>query len=167
MAVTHDNSVELDNVITDEPREMNPVSSWGGKLQIAFFTHDQSGTGDAGSDVGIVKLPAGRVRVILPLSQAYVNWTTGSALVDLGWDAYTGLDGVTVVADADGLANDIDVESAGLFNFGAFGTMPAAIKATGGTKVFTSKDGVTLRATSPTAMVSGDDLVGYIIYVCD
>jgi hypothetical protein len=167
MAVTHDNSVELDNVITDEPREMNPVSSWGGKVQFAFFTHDQSGTGDAGSDVGLVKLPAGRVRVILPLSKAYVNWTTGSALLDLGWDAYTGLDGVAVVADPDGLADDIDVESAGFFDLGAYATLPAAMKATCGTKVFTSKDGVTLRATSPTAMVSGDDLVGYIAYVCD
>lgn len=167
MAITHDNSVELDNVITDLPHEMNPVSAWGGKLQFAAFTHDQSGTGDAGSDVGLVKLPAGRVRVILPLSQAYVNWTTGSATLDLGWDAYDGLDGVEVVADPDGLADGIDVESAGYFNFGAFATQPAAMKALGGMKVFTSKEGVTLRATSPTAMVSGDDLVGYVVYVCD
>lgn len=167
MAITHDNSVELDNIVTDLPREMNPVSSWGGKVQLAFFTHDQSGTGDAGSDVGLVKLPAGRIRVLLPLSSAYINWTTGSATLDLGWDAYTGLDGVAVVADPDGLIDGLDVDAVSQFNLGTYAGLPAAIKATGGTKVFTSKDGVTIRATSPTAMVSGDDLVGFIAYLCD
>lgn len=167
MAVTHQESVQYANAFTDQPREMNPVSQWGGKLQVAFFEHDQSGAGEATSTVAVVKLPAGRVRVFLPLSKAYVNWTTGSATLDFGWDAYTGLDGVAVVADPDGLADGIDVESAGYFDLGAFATAPSAIKATGGTKEFTSKDGVVLRATSPGAIASGDDLVGYVVYVCD
>lgn len=159
MGVTTQNSVQIDN-----ERHENRASDLGGMLKIARFVHDQDGAGDAGSSVAIAKLPAGRVQVFLPLSQAYVNWTTGSALVDFGWDAYVGLDGVEVVADTDGLANDIDVESAGYFNFGAFGTQPSAMKALGGVKEFTSKSGVTLRMTSPTAIVSGDDAVGYVVY---
>jgi len=40
--------------------------------------------------------------------------------------------------------------------------------ATGGTKVFNSRDGVVIRATSAdTAIVSGDDLVGALLYVVD
>lgn len=167
MAITHQESVQYENAFTDAPRNMNPVSDVGGKIQFAYFAHDQVGAGEAGSDVAIAKLPAGRVRVILPLSKAYVNWTTGSATLDLGWDAYLGLDGVEVVADPDGLADGIDVESAGYFDLGAFATAPSGIKATGGTKEFVSKAGVVIRATSPGAIANGDDLVGYIAYVCD
>jgi len=43
----------------------------------------------------------------------------------------------------------------------------AATKATGGTHVFESKDGVVLRATSTTAIADGDDLIGWIVYIVD
>jgi hypothetical protein len=74
-------------------------------MHAAYFTHDQSAAGDATSSVAIVKLPAGRVRLLLGASMVYVNWTTASATIDIGWDAYTGFDGVAVVADPDGLVN--------------------------------------------------------------
>lgn len=166
MAITNEESTEYTNVFITEPKVMNPVSSWGGKLQIAFFTHDQSAAGDATSDVALVKLPPGRVRVLLGLSQAYVNWTTGSATLDLGWDAYTGLDGVAVAADPNGLVDGMDVDTVGVRTFSTGAV--AAVTATGFTKVFTSKDGVVIRATSQDqALASGDDLVGWIAYVCD
>lgn len=166
MGVTTQESVEYANAFTDSPRERNPVSSWGGKVQFAFFSHDQSGAGDATSSVALAKLPAGRVRLILGLSQAYVNWTTGSATLDLGWDAYTGLDGVTVAADPDGLCDGIDVDAVGLRTFSTGAV--AAVLATGYTKVFTSREGVVIRATSQdVAIASGDDLVGWLAYVCD
>jgi hypothetical protein len=54
------------------------------------------------------------------------------------------------------------VDTVGYQNFGAGTT------ATGGTYVFESRDGVVLRATSQDqALASGDDLVGYIMYVVD
>ncbi len=166
MGITTQESVEYANIATDLPRETNPVSAWGGKLQVAAFLHDQSGAGDATSSVALVRLPAGRVRVLLGLSQAYVNWTTGSATLDLGWDAYTGLDGVTVAADPDGLCDGIDVDAVGLRSFSTGAV--AAVVAAGYSKVFTSKDGVVLRATSQDqALASGDDLAGHIVYVCD
>jgi hypothetical protein len=165
MAVTTQESVEYENAFTDQPINKNPVSSWGGKVQVAFFTHTQSGAGDATSSVALAKLPAGRVRLLGAMSRAYVNWTTASATLDLGWDAYTGLDGVAVAADPNGLIDGLDVDTVG------FQTLEGAIAAnllTGGTYLFTSKTGVVIRATSQDqALADGDDLVGYLCYVCD
>lgn len=166
MTITTQESVQYENAFTDAPRNMNPVSQWGGKVQFAFFSHDQDGAGEATSSVALVKLPPGRVRLVLGLSQAYVNWTTGSATLDLGWDAYTGLDGVAVDADPNGLVDGMDVDTVGLRTFSTGAV--AAVLATGYTKEFVSKDGVVIRATSQdTAIASGDDLVGWMAYVCD
>lgn len=166
MGVTTQESTEYANIFTTQPAVMNPVSSERGKIQFAFFTHDQSGAGDATSSVALAKLPSGRVKVLLGLSKAYVNWTTGSATLDLGWDAYSDLAGTTVVADPDGLCDGIDVDAVGERTFS---TSPGTgIAALGYTKTFLSKTGVVLRATSQDqALASGDDLVGYIAYVCD
>lgn len=166
MAVTNQESTQYENAFTDAPRNMNPVSVWGGKVQSARFSHTQSGAGDATSDVALVRLPAGRVRVLLNLSDAYVNWTTGSATLDLGWGAYTGLDGVAVAANPDGLCDGIDVESAGLFNFGA--NSVAAVKADGAEYEFVSSTGVTIYATSQDQVLAASSTIaGRIVYVCD
>ncbi len=166
MAVTTQKSTEYTNV-TATPVVNNSTTEQHGRVRIAFFTHDQSGAGDATSSVTLCKLPAGRVRLLLGSSFIYANWTTATADLDLGWDAYTGQDGVAVAADPNGLADVIDVEAAGTLD-GITLTTLAAMKATGGTKVFESKDGVVLRATSTTTgIVDGDDLVGYFMYVVD
>lgn len=163
MAVTTQESVEYTQVYTTEPPDQLSTAEMGGVLQIAFATHDQSGAGDATSSVALFKLPPGRVRVLMPSSVFYVNWTTALAKLDVGWDAYTGRDGVAVAADVDGLLDGADVDTAGIVT-GA--TLGATLLATGGTKVFESRDGVTIRASSTdTAIVAGDDLVGYIVYV--
>jgi hypothetical protein len=140
----------------------NAVHDYHGRVRIAYFTCDQDGAGDATSSVALCSLPAGKVRVLLSSSNAYVNWTTGSATLDLGWDAYTNTDGTAVTADPDGLVNGLNVDTVGYQNFGAGTT------ATGGTHLFESQGGVVLRATSQdTAIASGDDLVGYMMYVVD
>ena len=161
MAVTTQKSTEYTNA-TANPVVQNAVHDYHGRVRIAYFTHDQDGAGDAGSSVALCSLPAGKVRVLLASSSAYVNWTTGSATLDLGWDAYTTTDGTSVAADPDGLVNGLDVDTAGYQTFGAGTT------ATGGTSLFESQVGVVLRATSQDqALASGDDLVGYIMYVVD
>lgn len=165
MAVTTQKSTEYTNatatpVVNASPAEM------GGRVRVAYFNHVQSGAGDAGSSVALCKLPAGRVRLLLGSSFMYFNWTTASALCDLGWDAYVDENGVAVVADPDGLINDLDVDAVGLRSGEDLVTL-AAIIATGGTKVFESREGVVIRATSPTAIVDGDDLFGYFMYVLD
>lgn len=161
MAVTTQKSTEYTNA-TANPVVQNAVHDYHGRVRIAYFTHDQDGAGDATSSVALCSLPAGKVRVLLSSSNAYVNWTTGSATLDLGWDAYTNTDGNAVAADADGLVNGLDVDTAGYQNFGSGTT------ATGGTYLFESQGGVVIRATSQdTAIAAGDDLVGYIMYVVD
>ena len=160
MAVTTQKSTEYTNA-TSTPVVQNAVHDYHGRVRIAYFTHDQDGAGDAGSSVALCALPAGKVRVLLSSSNAYCNWTTGGATLDLGWDAYTNTDGTSVAADVDGLVDGLNVEAAGYQNFGANTT------ATGGTYLFESQGGVVIRATSPGAIAAGDDLVGYIMYVVD
>ena len=139
-------------------------TEYGGEFRSQLFTHDQSGAGEATSSVIIGYLPPGRVRLMLANSWAYVNWTTASATLDLGWDAYTGLDGVAVLADPDGLVDGMDVDTVGIRQFST--SAAAGPKAAGYTKLFESKDGVIIRATSQdTAIASGDDLVGALVYV--
>lgn len=162
MAVTTQKSVQYTNatavpVVNNEPNEM------AGRVRIAYAVHDQSGAGDAGSSVALFRLPAGKVRVLLNMSSFYVNWTTASAALDLGWDAYVGRDGTPVVADPDGLVDGQDVDAAGYKT----PTPVAALAASGGTKVFDSREGVVIRATSPTAIASGDDFAGYLAFVID
>ena len=104
MAVTTQKSTEYTNA-TATPVTMNEAHVYHGRVRIAYFTHDQDGAGDAGSSVALCSLPAGKVKVLLSQSKAYVNWTTSSATLDLGWDAYTNIDGDAVAADADGLVD--------------------------------------------------------------
>ena len=160
MAVTTQKSTEYTNA-TATPVTLNEANVYHGRVRIAYFTHDQDGVGDAGSSVALCALPAGKVKVLLSSSNAYVNWTTSSATLDLGWDAYTNISGTAVAADPDGLLDGLDVDAVGYQNFGADQV------ATGGTYTFETQGGVVIRATSPTAMVDGDDLVGYLLYVVD
>lgn len=164
MAVTTQNSTEYGNSVA-VPVVNNNTTEAHGRIRLMFFTCLQDGAGDATSSVVLGKLPPGRVRVLASLSRAYVNWTTSSATLDLGWDAYTAMDGSTTAADPDGLINGLSVDTVG------FQTLEGAIAAnllTGGTYLFETKGGVVIRATSQdTAIATGDDLVGYIAYVLD
>lgn len=173
MAVTTLYSTEYNQAYVTSPPDNLTTDVNHGKMRIAFFTCDQSGTGDATSSFALCKLPAGRVKLLLGLSGAYVNWTTASHTLDLGWDAYTDQDGVAVVADPDGIIDGLDVDAVGFRSFwgnatGALNTnfTPAAVDVTGATKTFSSQGGVVIRATSQdVAMVAGDDLVGWLCYV--
>ena len=164
MAVTTQYSTEYTNAYQSTPVVNNNTTEQAGRLRVAFFTHDQDGAGDANSTVTLVKLPAGRVRIIGGLSRFYCNWVTGSQTMDIGWDAFTAQDGTTTAADADGLVDGLDVETAGYFSMES---ALAAEKATGGTHLFESRDGVTIVAKAIAALADGDDLVGYITYVID
>lgn len=164
MPVTTQNSTEYESLYGTTLATLYPTE-YAGEFKYAHFTCDQSGAGSATSSVALCKLPAGRVRLLLSQSVAYVNWTTASATLDLGWDAYTALsDGSAVAASSAGLVAALDVDAVGLRTFSTNAT--AAAIAAGYTKLFESRDGVTIRATSPTAIIAaGDDLVGHLCYV--
>ena len=61
MAVTTEKSTEYTNA-TATPVVNNNTTEQHGRVRIAFFTHTQSGAGDATSSVALCKLPPGRVR---------------------------------------------------------------------------------------------------------
>lgn len=168
MAVTTQNGTQHANTVAVPPT-MNDPSDHHGRMRIMYFSHDQDGAGDATSSVALGKLPAGKVRIFMGLSRAYVNWTTSSATIDIGWDAYQDLTGTTVAADPDGMINGISVDTVGYFSLeGASGGTGAPLKATGGTKLFESNSGVIIRATTQdVAIVDGDDLAGYFVYTID
>mgnify|MGYP003958286295 CR=1 FL=1 len=131
-----------------------------GRLRIAYFDHTQSGAGDATSSTEVVRLPAGTVRVLGAMCRVDHNWTTASATMDIGWDAYTDLDGAAVAADSDGIDNGIDVDTTGEVAMGS--------ALTAGTKTFTSQGGVSIRLTSEdTAIADADTASGYVVYVLD
>lgn len=172
MAVLTEYSAAYTNSYVTVPSVMNMPTEDQGVLQFKYCTHTFSATADVTSSVALFKLPPGRVRLILPLSWAYVNWTTGSATMDLGWDAYTDMDGATVIADPDGLIDGLDVDAVGFRNFVTSAVNATSsnftttgVEAQGGTLLFQSKSGVVIRATSQdVAEVSGDTFAGFFVY---
>lgn len=167
MAVTNQYSTEYQAALVTKPASLVSTASWHGRLRGAYFAHTQSGAGDATSDVTIFKVPPGTVRLILPMSFIYVNWTTASATIDIGWGAYTDLNGTAVAADPNGLVDGLSVESADVNGFEELTTL-AGLAATGYTKLFESKDGVDLILTSQdVAIADGDTAVGMFTYMQD
>ena len=94
----------------------------------------------------------------------YVNWVTSSQTMDLGWKAYTDLNGDAVALDVDGLVDGLDVDAVG---YQDMESNIAAGKLKGGNYTFESRDGVEITALAIAALVDGDDLNGYITYVVD
>jgi len=162
MATTTQESAEYAKSPLSNNTDMLRQHELGGKTSIAYFTTVQSGAGDAGSSVLVAQLPPGRVRLIGAMCNAYVNWTTATAKLDVGFDAYTDIDGDAVAASVNGIDDGVDVETAASVSFGS------ALTATGGTMLFESKAGVGIRLTSTdTAIKNNDSAVGYLVYVAE
>lgn len=135
-----------------------------GKIRTCRFDYEQVAEGAAGTVIQLCKLPAGRVRVLGQESQLYHNLTTGTVDLDVGWAAHVDFDGDAVVADEDGLDDNIDCESAGVIHLGTV----AAVLAEAQSKVFESQEGIIITATVKTAVIAADDtLKGYISYILD
>lgn len=159
MAVTTQKSTQLTN-LDALPPVLEGSADYAGRLRVAYFAFTQSGAGDATSSAEVVRLPPGQVTLLGRLSNIEHNWTTALATMDVGWDAYTALDGSTVAADPNGLDDGIDVDAAGETTIGSI--VPA------GRKQFESQDGVSIRLTSQdVALADGDTAEGYLIYVVD
>lgn len=160
MAVTMQQSAQLALTGAD-PRRPNPVHEWAGRLRLALFDFTQAGAGDAGSIAELVKLPAGHVRLILPLSRIGFSAMGSARTMDLGWAAYADHDGNPVAADPDGLDAGVDVASAGSVN-------PSGTVGGGETVLFEAREGlvITARVTGGT-IPDGATLKGYFVYVVD
>ena len=88
MAVTTENSTQLDNHDAS-PVVKNTVGDESGKFRMARFNFTQgAAAGDAGSLAYLVKIPAGRVRVILHQSRIAFSAMGAARTMDVGWLAY-------------------------------------------------------------------------------
>lgn len=159
MAVTIQKSTEITN------QEASPIVLASpdvntGKVRVETFSFTQAtANGDAGSYAYLVNLPAGKVKVILPLSRIAFSAFGAARTLDLGWLAYEDKDGATVVADPNGLDDGVDISSAGSVN-------PSGTVGGAETYTFESKSGVTLSAQiNGDTLVVGNTLKGYITYV--
>lgn len=162
MAITKQYSTEYKNRHVTTPAVIGDSTEYHGRVRIQYFSFTQDGAGDATSSFLAVRLPGGIVRIVGGLSKIYAATATASATLDVGWDAYTDLEGDTVVADPNGIDDGIDTDTVGFFELGS------ALAAEGGTKKFTSKGGVDIRITSQdVALADGDTVSGYIAYVTD
>jgi hypothetical protein len=156
-------SDQMTNILAT-PSVKLPVSDMSGKLRVAKVSWIKSAVaGEAADVIEICKLPAGRVRFLGHMSELYHNMTTGSNTIDIGWKAYTDLDGDAVVADPDGLDDGISVETAGWIGLGTV----AAVLALGQEKTFESQEGVILTVTSVGIIAASDRLHGSIVYATD
>ncbi len=153
-----------DQIVNQEatPPVMTGVDTLRGKLKMLRFSFTQGAVaGAAGSLAELVKIPAGVVRVILPVSRIAFSAMGTARTLDLGWLAYTDTNDAAVAADPNGLDDGVDVSSAGSVSPG--GTV-------GGdeTYLFESNGGLTLTAQiNDGTLPAGATLKGYIFYVQD
>jgi len=161
MAVTTEQSTEY--ALTQAVPAKVPAShQLHGRMRIAFFAFTQgSSAGDATSTATLVKLPAGKVRLMNRLSYIGFSALGASRTLDLGWQAYTDDNGDAVAADPNGLDDGVDVSSAG-------SVIPGGTIGTHETKLFESQAGVVIDAqindgTIPAAAT----LMGHLVYVVD
>jgi hypothetical protein len=162
MTVTAQKSTQLAN-LDDLPIANNLVVD-DGKVRLAYFDFTQDGAGDANSTVDLVKFGPGRFRIIPALSWVKFSALTTDAVLDVGYLAYTKLDGSSGAAASDAIEDGLDVDAAGVAFLGV-GTNAAA---NAGGILIESKDGLTIQAKALTAGIPDNTtLRGWIAYVRD
>lgn len=104
-------STQYSNYVTS-PMTANKPSDWGAKLRCSeaklTFTAAGYTTASAG-DISLIRMPAGRVRILSDLSRIIIPAGTSTSDFDLGYGAYVGADNVAVVADPNALDDSVDV----------------------------------------------------------
>ena len=146
------------------PAEPINVDELHGKVRIARFDYEQVAEGAIATIIQLVKLPAGRVRVLGRESNMYRSALGTGVTLDVGWAAYTNFSGTAVAADPDGLDDGVDVAAAGVARLGSV----AAVLAEAESKVFESQEGVILTGTIGAAVIpAAGKIKGYIAYVLD
>lgn len=135
-----------------------------GRLRIAYYDFTQSGAGDAGSTVDLHYLPAGRIRIMSKLSYITCSAFGAARTLDIGYTAYTDQAGASVAADADALADGLDVSAAADLQCGL--STAAGVAAT--TLLTNGRDRVKLQAVVAGGTIpDAATLNGFFIYVND
>ncbi len=158
MATT--NSTQVANGLASPP-VLNESNIYGGKLRFYEFDYTQSGIATVADTMAAIKLPPGRVRLVLPLSRIAFSAGGTSSTMDIGWEAYTQTDNTAVAADPNGLDDGVDTSSAGSVN-------PSSIIGGAETKLFDSKEGVVITLQiNDTAFPDAGTLKGYFALVIE
>ena len=112
MAVTTEASTQAGYQADPSTGKIEPTDS--GALRLARFDFTQgAAAGDATSTVDLVRLPAGKVRIMGPLSRLAFSALGASRVIDVGHTGYTEPDGDAITADEDAFAAAIAATSAG------------------------------------------------------
>ncbi len=166
MAVTTETSVELANQLAHPPVEMESNYIYGKtRVYLVSFTQGAA-AGDATSTARLIRLPAGKIRLLAASSWLKNSAWTATAVLDIGWEAYRDKSGAVVAADPDGIVVGMTVATASTaWSLAAptGGTQGAGISGDL-TKVFESSSGVVIAGATRTAgIAAGGTLKGYII----
>nr|VFK58894.1 MAG: hypothetical protein BECKUNK1418G_GA0071005_100538 [Candidatus Kentron sp. UNK]VFK68617.1 MAG: hypothetical protein BECKUNK1418H_GA0071006_100438 [Candidatus Kentron sp. UNK] len=162
MATTQQKSIQIANG-DKVPPVFNHTTEENGRVRASVFEFTQDGAGDAGSTVALIRLPAGRVRILSHLSVIRCSAFGAGATLDVGYAAHENFKGDAVPADPDAIADGIDVSAAAQLSLGGIGAGVA-----GPSVLAPSRDRVIILATCQGAAIpDGATLTGVICYVND
>lgn len=154
------NSVNRTLQLADKPENHVVV----GGLRYYYDTYTfPSALGATAHTIYFAALPAGKIQIIPHLSKLYADDADANADLHLGFDAYVGVDGVTVAADDNFWMDNVDVGTAAI---NAVWTGVTGITAAGALDVEFN----TLRGLIPTVMIdtadsnAGDVIRLHIVY---
>lgn len=162
-AVTTQDSTQYANNVATPPIKNAPYDEYAKKRTI-YFSHTQSGAGDANSLVNLVKIPAGKYRLLKVESRLNCSAFGLGRTLDIGYLAYTKRDGTAVAASIDTILDGADVSAAAALACGA-GTNALGADPT---MLLDSKDGITIQAkVLGDTIPDGATLKGYFTLVAE
>jgi hypothetical protein len=163
-AVTEESSTQYANQVASPPMK-NPCYDEYAKKRLFYFCFTQGdAAGDAGSLADLVKLPAGRFRLLKTDSVLVCSAFGAGRTLDIGYSAHTRTDGSAVEASTDAILDGADVSAAAKIICGAgnnaLGTDP--------TILIDSREGVTIQAkVNVDTIPAGATLKGYIVVAAE
>jgi hypothetical protein len=156
MAVTTENSTQY-TAQTDGSMLNGPAH---GNVRCMTFEFTQgAAAGDATSTQTLIKLPAGKIRVLTNLSKIAFSAFGALRTLNVGYTAFENQDGTAVAADADFFASAVDVSAAGTAVLDESTTPDLSHE-------LDSKDGIVVQsAVAGGTIPAGATVKGYIMYV--
>ena len=156
MAVTNSPSTQMTNIAAGTA---NP--SYAGKAALYLLFFDVTTVlGDTNSTATLCQIPGGKSKYLSYLSRMYTAAFGTGRTMDIGWAEYINEEGVTVVADEDGIHSALDVAAAGT------GVSPGD-ELTNGMLLFSVQTTCTLKAkVEAAAVTAGKTINGWFGFAC-
>jgi len=162
MAETY--STQWSNAYITRPSGHN--YAYGARGRVLPFDYTQVLVGTIADTILLGKLPPQSTLLMLE-SAFWFTTFTATATIDIGWAAYTDVDGVAVVADPDGLIDGVLLTTASTWAGGMLLlSTPDDSAPITNRKVFNNRDEITIFATILIAAPGvGATLNGYFNYI--